>query len=531
MSQDESGQPKLDTPRKCLDWAKKELGWDERAARENLGLPSKEQAKKKFVPGGPFVSTGDAELDQLLFGTIEVDTKATAPVDAELELEVAGEAWWHWREKTRFDRKHNKNVRIEPVFVKKFLTDQGGKKFVYCSRKEPEKIIYTPDIASGRSDRRVLTTVGRFLTKHYPALGEAKIKAIAEEHNATYKNPAVYFALGADEIELAYEKGPTSCMMGKSKWAALRELPTRLYDGPDCAVAYLKNASGSISARCLIDIHETPMAYSRIYGDAALLQARLGRLGFQSKEGMSGARMRKAIDPTARLYICPYVDWAKHVEIGEKYYTINGSGKGKKVACNSSTGYLATDKIPLSEIPAELLEQAKNVYTCYLCSATIKGVTGRELDHEGHEICPSCIKTYFVSAIYDRSNARKWMTLSHAAHVGEEWYNPRNAPLMEREGIVRSEWANAWLRRSEAVPRREHCDWIPKANAVQLVCGGYALPEDTSMDPENRYVYSGDRRYIYDEDGFTRLYFHPDFLPKCIVQRGSRFVLATKEHA
>lgn len=531
MSTDDgAGFVRLDTPRKCIDWMKKEFEYDEKLARQALSLPSKEAASKKFIPGGPFVSTEDKELDALLFATTVIDTTKAVAVDAELEVAVAGESWWHWREAVRFDRTHTKRPRIKPAFVGLHCADSLGH-FVHCSRLEPEKIIYTPDIERGRRDVRVLTTVGKYLTKHYARLGEAKIKAIAEEHNALYKNPAVFFALGADEIEEAYERGPTSCMMSAGKWKELPELPVRLYDSPDVAVAYLKNASGKISARCLIDMHETPMTFSRVYGDGALLTARLTRLGFTSKNGLSGARLRKVIDATQRMYVCPYVDWVKHVEVVADFYIINGGGSGEKRACQNTSGYLGGDKILLSQIPKELLEQAKKTFQCSSCKVTRTQPHGHEVSIASFPVCTGCLETRYVLAVADLSGTLRYVNKNDAIQIAGTWYNTQNERLRTQHGIVYSAQTAKYYLATECHRIKYSSDWVPMADAVQLVCGKYGIRTDVRVDPDGRFIDTDDAGYLYADDGVTRLYYHPEYLPTGIVYRNGRYRLATKEIA
>ena len=66
-----------------------------------------------------------------------------------------------------------------------------------------------------------------------------------------------------DTIEHVYTKGPHSCM--KYKWD---KHPSRVYASPDCAVAYLEESSGRITARAVLNTKNHK--YLKIYGNNAL---------------------------------------------------------------------------------------------------------------------------------------------------------------------------------------------------------------------------------------------------------------------
>lgn len=529
MKEDE-GFVRLDSPRKCLYWAKTTFGWNEAQAREELHLPQKRE-RKVYVAGGPFVSTGIAELDALLLSLVTPSSGgATAPpVDPELEPDRAGDGWWHWREAKRFTPQGGVRTRIVPSFIKRVVGDDMFH-YVYCSHMEPGKIIYTPDAEHGRADRRVLTTVGRYLTKHHKAnFTEARIKAIAEEHTALYKAPAVNFALSADKIEWVYQNGPESCMAGKS-WGS--ENPTRVYDGPDTAVAYLLNSSKRVSARTIVNISKTPMTFSRIFGEEALLTAMLTGLGFVSEPGLKGVRLRLAYDVGQMLIVCPYIDHADAVSIEGEFLVVDSAKSSKKWACKNTTGYPTMSRLTTEELPKELRARIQHRFSCSHCALSRTQPEGHEVDSAGGPICTVCLGTYYVRALWDRSGSRRWLQRDQAVAHNGDWLNPGSSVLMGESGFRRSSVSNRWISAEEAVPLANHASQFIARNEGSLtVRGEWDIRSRCYVDPDGGFISAPHAQAKRTPAGIA-IYYDPEHLPSCL-QRNAKgaIIFVEKETA
>ena len=78
----------------------------------------------------------------------------------------------------------------------------------HASDEGKHKIAYTRDERSGEADRQVVTSVGKYLTRHFPTLPSDTIRDIA----AKYAPGQCKFVHTTSEMVHAIENGPSSCM-------------------------------------------------------------------------------------------------------------------------------------------------------------------------------------------------------------------------------------------------------------------------------------------------------------------------------
>ena len=78
----------------------------------------------------------------------------------------------------------------------------------HASDEGKHKIAYTRDERSGEADRQVVTTVGKYLTRHFPSIPSDVIRDIA----AKYAPGVAKFVHTTIEMVEVIENGPSSCM-------------------------------------------------------------------------------------------------------------------------------------------------------------------------------------------------------------------------------------------------------------------------------------------------------------------------------
>lgn len=345
------------------------------------------------------------------------------------------EAWWQLRERERFVT----DKRKAPEWLAKNHKDKLQEYFIYAAKEDPMKIAFTPDEKYGREDRRVVTTVGRFLGKYFGDVwSEAQIKSIADEHRAEFGPPVLHFVFDADSIEEVYTKGVSSCMSHK-ELGAKHEHPVRVYDGPDTGLACIL-AGGRATARAVIRVDTKPMKYSRIYGDP-VIKKRLDALGFV--EGpLNDVRFRVATHEN--FLLMPYIDSCPSIQYnrGDEFAVAKTHGN---LSCKVAQGTI--------ELPA-----APN-YVCDCCGArgTKANMTrARTLAHPEQYICPSHRGREYVEAVIDARYNMAYVPKAEAlTFEGTNYHN--NEAIQAMLDLVLCRHDNTWRKRADVtyVPNKQ----------------------------------------------------------------------------
>jgi hypothetical protein len=120
------------------------------------------------------------------------------------------------------------------------------------SATDPNRIAYTRDERSGEADRQTVTTIGKYLTRHFPHAPDNLIRDIVAQH--TYGG-TIRIVNTMDDIIKAVMDGPSSCMTKRFDIMCQDNVarhPYAVYDpslGWSMAVRY---EDGEVMGRCLI---------------------------------------------------------------------------------------------------------------------------------------------------------------------------------------------------------------------------------------------------------------------------------------
>ncbi|HEY0623189.1 hypothetical protein [Sphingomonas sp.] len=178
--------------------------------------------------------------------------------------------------------------------------------FAFLSVKEPGLIAYTQDDQKGARDIQTPIRAGRYLRKFFAdVLTEAEIETWATEVTVMAGNMGLTITQDADEIEEVYTKGPSSCMSYSARHFDGPCHPTRVYAGPDLAIAYCGPSDG---AKQRAVVWPERKVFSTIYGGGAgggVLRELLEAAGYREGE-IDGARIRKI--EANYGFVMPYVD-------------------------------------------------------------------------------------------------------------------------------------------------------------------------------------------------------------------------------
>lgn len=346
------------------------------------------------------------------------------------------------------------------------------------SYADAAKVRYTPSIEYGRADRQIVTTLGRFLQKHYKErLPEAEIREWANRYSAATKELELKFAATADEVERVYTEGPSSCMSKEGSNYSSDEHPARLWGYcKHTRVAYVENGAGEITGRALVREDVKPPVYIRQYPDMhPRLKAALERAGFvHDPAGLCGLVVPEI--ESGRGVLMPYVD---------------GVGYATRVA----NGLRLVDCGPIYVQETSGVCEARESWTCPRCgSEHDSDAAERYSGYEDETFCDSCSED-FVHAL--TGCGEEAVLVKHAVEVGSTWYANDDRTL-ERYGLT-------WLDDGELVFERDVVEIedgirILKDDAVETPWGTWLRKDEASEDDFGNYC-TADDLWLLDEAG------------------------------
>jgi hypothetical protein len=260
--------------------------------------------------------------------------------------------------------------------------------FVHLAKGDPAKIAYTESAEKGMCDRQTVTTVGRYLTKHFSDfLTEIEIATLAAIHAEKHGNVAadLKFAKSPDEFEKVYSMDATfsSCMQYHAGNFSSDEHPCRVYGAGDLELAYLTMPGDPrrLNARALIWRKESATLVGRVYGDGARLRQALANAGIVTRsdnatyDRLDGAKLLRIEADDDDVFILPYIDGSSNATDHGTYLTIDSRGD---IAGGNTNG--------LSDLPSR--------YRCERCGDRMEEDDSFYIDDVGESWCEHCYSHY-----------------------------------------------------------------------------------------------------------------------------------------
>jgi hypothetical protein len=241
-----------------------------------------------------------------------------------------------------------------------------GEHETYCHVHRPDRTMvrYIASIKDGRRGKWTIARPGTYLAAFYPNLPSTTVQRWVLEHDKEHAVPPLKLARTGDEIVEVYRDGPNSCMSYNSVADC-----TRVYAGPDLAVAYTTNQHDDISARAVV--WPERKLYYNYYGDQRIV-ASLEAEGY--KQGsLQGARIQRI--PDGNGFVGPYIDGI--------------------YACSDRGDFLVLDRD--GELCAENTDgMIGSAITCYNCYDCVEEGDERIDPYDGETWCHDCYHETFT---------------------------------------------------------------------------------------------------------------------------------------
>lgn len=394
----------------------------------------------------------------------------------------------------------------------------------HISETDPNRLAYTRDNRSGHENRQVITTVGKYLTRHFPDMPDHAIRDLA----ARYAGFRFELWDTTSKIIQSVQEGPSSCM----QWDDGDEdnHPYRTYDprfGWRAAVRL--NGHGQIVGRCLV------------YDDTETDRQRIGKIYVRSYAHKEGGYSHS--DEGLEAWLREQGFRKSHTWDGCKLARIEDNGWGDFLA-----PYLDGDCKRVTDCDTHLIinETGRLLFDCTNGSHNTCG--GRECDdcgndhdeddttyvgrYEDHGVCNSCIEDY--TYVYGRRGNRYYLPDDSVVWdaQGNTPYDPEfladnNMVELHDGDIVSMDEAvyletrgEYWLADDDQVVFCEHDDVYEHIDdVVELEDGTYADPDNTWTCHVSGNIYheAADKRYrrvlsMLDNKDEDEISVHDDYI-------------------
>lgn len=339
--------------------------------------------------------------------------------------------------------------------------------FIHLSRDEPLYVAYTPDANYGKQDRRVKTTIGRYLKKHFPTLTDGEVRTLSDTFKYHFSVEDVMFATTEDEFVSVYREGPHSCMSYGLDSGNIQSHvhPVVAYAVPGMRLAYLRR-EGKINSRCLVFDNPTDKndkRYVRVYGDE-LLARKLETLGY-ARGPLKDVVLRKIPAQTMdgrvmhNTFVVPYIDdtsgdsrtyqGVQVLEDGIKIVkreapdrSFIGSSTNGLLGDNQQYVRSANDTYRIRNVEAgteeDSLADIRQRQPCVHCGTMFRVTADHRRDQYNRAICPTCVTSMnMVTAIVNSDGEERLIPLENAvlSRSGSRFLN--DEALLVTSGMVK----------------------------------------------------------------------------------------------
>ena len=296
----------------------------------------------------------------------------------------------------------------------------------HISESDSTRLAYTRDDRAGEADRQVVTTLGKYLTRHFRDMPDHEVRNLVALYSAGESCKFVYTMA---EMIHHIMRGPTSCIGGRpfDVYCAdgERRHPYQVYDpkyGWHMAVR-VENDNTVGRALCMADGDSKYFVRSYRKTDGyspsdERLEAWLDSQGYTKQSYWESDTRLAYYAVGGGEILAPYIDGGhQYVDICGNHLEISSSGEYE---C-SQTGGIAQDS---------------NGDDCADCGDRIREGDGYWVNRfEDYHVCESCCDSSYYYA-YGRNGNQYYVHDNNMVRVGDEFYDD---DYLSDNGIVRLE--------------------------------------------------------------------------------------------
>jgi len=398
---------------------------------------------------------------------------------------------WHQREQINSGHEYHPAVEHAIYEADPANWHQLVLEWPHMSDKGRHEIAYTRDDKYGEADRQITTSIGKYLTRHFPTISSDTIRDIA----AKYAPGVAKFVHTTLEMVHAIENGPASCMAKDSDNFPDDRHPYEAY-APELGwhmALYME--SGQVTGRALCNEKYFVRSYRGGTGSSYSscddrLEAWLREQGYDKTNSWVGYQLKRiAVRGNNCGFLAPYLDGNYKYVTGGFYITDDDSD--------------AEWEFDQTGGDADVLSGE----SCTDCGDRVRDGDGHWVGMHGEEqVCEHCLDNHYTY-VYGRNSNQYYLHDSHSiVRVGDTSYDPdylgdNNIVELADGDYVHSDDAIFVDRLDEHHPADDcvHCEhsgeYELQRDCVELTDGEWAHEEDVWC-----CEHSGDY-YLTDEEG------------------------------
>jgi hypothetical protein len=445
---------------------------------------------------------------------IDVNGRIDAYNDSFLQRTVYRRDWHHDLQ-NRF--------RLHPA-VDKLLADyrpldwqQLVLEFPHQAESDRNRVAYTQNEKKGESNIQTVTTLGKYLTRHFPQLPDHEIRNTV----ASYSVTGCKVVYTTAEMLKALMDGPASCMSNNWRNGNLDNHPYKCYDPRLGWGMAVREEGGEVIGRALVyerdDIkrfvrtYQRPSSLSSFSQADDSLNAWLRDQGYSHDADWEGCLLRYYEGAYGRP-LAPYLDGGcKDVDVitreGNKYLIVTSDGD---YHCENQDGSCSDNE---------------DRETCNDCGANVDDGDGYWVNAaEDEYVCQSCCDHNYYYA-YGRRGNQYYVYCDNVVHIGDEAYDE---DYLSDNSIVRLHNGEHCHSDNavyiESVDEYYECDdedicyddynseYALREDLVELEDGSMCHQDDAWMCEHSKDWYSdNDSDERVEIDGKT---YHKDYVPE-----------------
>jgi hypothetical protein len=378
--------------------------------------------------------------------------------------------------------------------------------YPHQAETDRNRIAYTQNDRKGEDDIQTVTSLAKYIRRHFPALGDHVIRDTV----AAYTVTGCKIIRNVDEMIYHIERGPSSCMV-RSGWNVSNH-PYRVYC-PSLGWGLAVRVEGDETiGRALVN--DRNMTYVRTYLRSTQfshsdhdMEAWLTEQGYTKASSWEGLQFLHI--PDCSEFVAPYLDGdVKNVDLvqvdGKTLVEVHDDGEYR---CDQTSGSA----------------YANNGSSCEDCNDHVSDGDGYWVGQdESSLVCQSCCDNDYYYA-YGRRGRQYYVHGNNVVHVGDETYDEdylgdnniielRNGDYCHSDSAVYIESEDVWYEDGDDEvcyddhnSRHELVD-----NCVQLENGDMCHTDDAWMCQATMNYYTNDEEYV-EVDGEK---YHPDHVPE-----------------